>query len=260
MKHLHELAGAHSSHVQLVDIDGVKWVLKTANPVEIVNEHLFFEVAKAHGMPVLTVLDAPDLAANQILLSYIDGSPTVGDNLSQETCRAWGAAAGALHRISHTTAAVLTLHGLESVQWKHFVQGQVAEATLRAKEKRSDLPVEQIQQALRELEEYVPTRYGLLHGDMHSNNALVDHDRVILFDKASDIFYGDPLFDLALVMIELFGEPELLRAFCEGYGSDFVREGGKVLNHYILLRAYSRHPNPFEPQIPQVVAQILETM
>lgn len=107
----------------------------------------------------------------------------------------------------------------------------------------------------------------LIHGDLHANNALIKDQNIILFDKGDQIVAGDPMYDLALVAINLPGaiyklgtqiekDIKLLEAFIEGYGIDFTSDTQK-LETYILLRALERWPNPFENELPDIINTIL---
>ncbi len=112
-----------------------------------------------------------------------------------------------------------------------------------------------------------PDRFTPIHGDMHANNALSKDGELFLFDKADNIFAGDPLYDLALFGITLPGiyevgsevarDKDLMKALITGYGSDFLSDRD-VFDRYVLLRAIERWPNPFEEEIPDLVQVILE--
>lgn len=101
---------------------------------------------------------------------------------------------------------------------------------------------------------------------MHQNNVLlpIQGTDVYLIDKGSAIIAGDPLYNLALVAMNLpgffvcgdRGDEAFFQAFIEGYGVNFTSDRRRF-DGYVLLRSLERWPNKHELEIPAIVEVIL---
>lgn len=268
MKIIKKLEGSYSSVVELVDIEGEEYVLKTAQTDDIENEKEFYKVLNTHSLPTLASPYNLQLKPNQILLEYIKDSPRLGRNPSVELCREWGALMNKVHSIYFAEAAQFVGGSLQTIGWNDFISSEIKAAEERAKIKDSGLAIARIKRTLQPLLEEKPGNFSLLHADCHSNNVLIKDKELYLFDKSSEIFYGDRLYDLALIALEfpngLYIETDdiehaddalYLKAFIEGYGYDFTQEQSK-LDLYVLLRAFVRYPNPFELYLKNVIDKL----
>ena len=260
------LAGARSSKVELVEIDQKQYVLKTAEIDEIKNEKEFYRLLSEHAIPTLHIYEAEDVKENQLLLEYVEGSPTLGRHMTYELVEAWGGVVRQMHDITYTSAANMSTLNVEEMNWQEFL-----EDILKKSEKKTSLPqhlVQNIKQKLLSLFTMKPTSYALLHADLHTNNVLIRGNELCLFDKGSDVFYGDPLYDLAIIGIEFphetfitvddpehFKDREYLDRFIAGYGRDFTKDPAFEL--YVLLRAFERFPNPFEKYLKETMQGII---
>ena len=237
---------------------------------DILNERRFVEIMREHGVPTLPFIDHPLLAANELMFPYIPDSPTVGKHLSPDAYRHWGRTARRMHAIEDSGARRLAPDGeWENESWPDFIQSEIAYGIMRVTERRSDICRAERDSICRVLEfltqDYRPRAYALVHGDLHPNNALIKNNEVLIFDKASQIFFGDPLYDLAVVALELpygrYLDPDSTEqrkyslcydAFWEGYGAN--REmPWDVFDRYVLLRAFTRYPNPFERKLKAII-------
>jgi len=254
MKHLRSIAGAHSSHVELVEIDGKEFVLKTAEPEEVMNEHLFQQELKKAGMPSLWT-SRDDLPNNQLLLEFVPNSPSLNSNLTVDMCKKWGSTVKTMHSITQSQTSRIDDDGNSHViDWKRFLVQELYDAKERKARKNSDISDHAFEVLEREIEKIeTPDQYSLIHADLHSNNVLIRGGELVLFDKGSAVFFGDPLYDLPLVLCELASEndqsPELWSPFLEEYGK--VNEIN--LLRYSLLRFVGRYPNPFTLQLKNLI-------
>lgn len=263
MKIIKQLEGAYLSKVELVEIEGKNFVLKTAEKEDIDNEKNFFSLLAMHHFPTLQVLESPDLLPNQILLEYVPGSPTLGKNLSPESCREWGILMKNIHSIQSSKPAIFKNGLVEYIQWEDFIISTLEKGRQRVKEKNSDLSPQTVESICAIIQKFLPssiTSYSLLHGDPHSSNIFVRNGKLIIFDKDPQVLYGDPFFDLAVIAIEFPHEKEkvFLDAFMEGYGKDFFEERREALDASILLRAFTRYPNPFELYLKETIESLLK--
>ena len=270
MKMIRQLEGSYSSKVELVQLGGKKYVLKTADVDDISNEKKFFEILAAKKLPTLKIHSSHELKSNQILLEYIPGSPTFLSHLSVAMCRKWGQLMRKINSIESESPAVLMGGKLQAIKWREFIKSRIDQGKKKHLEKKSTLPIVAIVKRLSVLLDYEPIKFGLLHGDAHSNNLLVKNNQLYIFDKNSTIFYGDALFDVALVVIEFpnklyvrtaradhQNDAAYLNAFIDGYGYNFLQEQKNIIDLYVLLRAFTRYPNKFEPFLKKIIENIM---
>lgn len=265
--------GGGGATVELVRAAGRLWVLKRHRPRDVAAERRFHRVLREHGIPNLHVEDWPGLGSDQLLLEYVQGSPTIGGAPSPTQCRRWGAAVGALHRVGSDTFKVLDERGdVVPAVWREYVGALVREAIDRQLRLGTDLPDSLLQEAelrLASLLSFDPDSFVLTHGDLHLNNALVRDDEVVLFDKPAGVWVAPAVFDLCLVFSEAFpgarygadraGDAERLSAFLEGYG-EFPSEQRRWLEHFVLLRSLRRYPSPFVPELRSIIEIALDRL
>lgn len=261
MKLIRPLSGSSSSTVSLVTIENQEYVLKTADITEIENEHEFNRHLYLYHIPCLKTFQNSNLQSNQILLEYIPNSPTLGNHLTPQLCYQWGVLMSQLHAIQSPHASYFdsTLH---TIPWSDFISNEIH--ARYKKDKPAKIPQELLSKIISPVLSQSHNHYSLLHGDCHSNNVLIKNKYLILFDKASEIVFGDPAYDLAIIALEFpheryatLGNPEhaqdsmYLHAFIQGYGRDFTQDTN--FDHYVLLRSVIREPNPFQPYLSDVI-------
>ncbi len=92
--------GAGEASVDLVEVGGRQLVLKRQSERHANAERRFHRALADAGLPHLEVVDHPSLAADQILLTYVERSTTVGRSQSLAAFEAWGAAIAGMHAIA----------------------------------------------------------------------------------------------------------------------------------------------------------------
>lgn len=265
---------AYSSTVELVDIDGKEFVLKTVDEEEAWNEKRFLQTMKDHGLPTLEMFDALGLKDNQILLEYVPGSKNI-EWQDVRQVEQWGGAVRQMHNIKFESALRITSENKEQqVDWNDYLRGMVNQAVdsrLGGKTEMSDELLEQIRAFVISRLPSVSNAFSLLHGDLHDGNTLVKDGKVIIYDKSSEIFAGDPMYDTAIIMTHFPNgvyvmtgkesnarDRELLEAFMKGYGEDFIKTQKERLDFYTVIRCLDRYPNPFEIFNKEIIGNIIK--
>jgi len=270
MEILHPLSGSHSSQVDLVRIGQTFWVRKTALPQEIANERAFVHAISKAGLIALQENTEEVLPPNQILLEYVQGSPVLGDHLTEQTAYAWGKMTRAMHAVKFAEATTMDVDGTKhTLDWGSFLEGLLRYGVKRQKKSEALVPTSlltDMEKLLQTLVEQTPCEFSLLHGDYHSNNVLIRGEQLIPFDKASDVFSGDALYDLGFVLLDFLEsfvttqDPKELMmydAFCTGYGG-LSEEQGRRIEQYARLLAFVRFPSPFQPNLLEVIRYLEE--
>jgi Ser/Thr protein kinase RdoA (MazF antagonist) len=161
---------------------------------------------------------------NVVVFEWLAG-PLLGDRLTVDNVRAYGAYAAALHRHG---AAFSPLHGGALPRYDRvlpfeehdYVAGVVADpevpepVRLRFAEARA-----RVDEALGRLA--AQTSMQVLHGDLHPWNVKVWRSGIAAFDF-EDLMWGWPIQDVATTLYYFHGDPDygrLRRAFEEGYRS-----------------------------------------
>jgi Ser/Thr protein kinase RdoA (MazF antagonist) len=266
--------GGGNASVSLVEAEGRRWVLKRHRPRDVAAERLFHQTLRSNGLPALLVAECDGLGPDELLLEYVDGSPTLGRVLGattsasrrQELYRRWGSAMRALHGVRFRDQVILDAAGRPQISsWRDFSAKLVARTIERLRRLATDLPAELLDQAERHLDQlslFAPAGFVLTHGDLHANNALMRADEVVLFDKPADVWSAPAMFDVCLVLSEAFpgarygaareGDHERLAAFMDGYG-DLPADEADWIEHFVLLRSLRRYPNPFVPEMRSII-------
>jgi Ser/Thr protein kinase RdoA (MazF antagonist) len=251
---------------EIVEIDGRKFLIKTATEEEVQNEKFFMQTLKEHGLPFLEIQDNDLLASNQVLVEYLEDSPTLDDQLTAEAFRWWGEMVRRMHAIKFDVVFSIDGSGEKRrTEWKFYLEHRFAEAQKKTPFTPSE--VQAIEKRIRPLFFIEPESPCLLHGDLHTNNVIRKDEHLVLFDKSPWIVSGDPAYDLAIVLlnfpagtyvktddIEYANDRALLTAFFEGYGPEFTKE---MTDSYVLFRAFERYPNHHEPFLHEIIANIL---
>lgn len=264
--------GGGSATVDLVRIGEEAFVLKRQTRRHAAGERLFQHALQAQGLPYLRVVDRPDLAADQILLEYVEGSPTIGGSPPLSLCARWGATIASLHAICLPQFVTLDGMGeLAAARWPDFLR-RTLDAGLDFQRSRGDglrkVLIDRIADRLEALFGVAFDDLTLVHGDLHLNNALVRDDDIVLFDKAPGVWTAPAVFDLAVIYSEAFpgaryggslarhGDGERMAAFMIGYG-ELSEPQAAWIDHFVLLRALRRYPNPFVPDLRATIEAAL---
>lgn len=261
--------GAGEAFVELVEVGGRRYVLKRSSPARAAGERQFQLVLAAAGLPSLALARHPSLGAGDLLLEFVEGSPTLGGSPAPELCARWGAAVAAMHAIR--TDGFLRLGSAGEIapgSWSAFVERLIERAL--AAGAAAELPASLLETSARNLGElrgFAPTTFALVHGDLHVNNVLLRGDETVLFDKASRVWSCPPVFDLALVYSEGFpgarygvsrpGDDARLDAFLAAYGD---LPDGEWLDHFGLAHSLIRYPHPFVPELREIIDAALERL
>jgi len=263
------VGGGENAVVELVEIEGLPFVLKRAPPTRVAGERLFQRTMAEAGLPALATPDHPSLAPDELLLEYVEGSPTIGGAPMPEGAARWGAAVAGLHGIAIDRFQRFEDNAPVNANWREFVDWLVERALSTPRDTEHDLPKPLLVEAARRLaalRDFRPKRCVLLHGDLHANNALLRGAETILFDRASRIWSGPAVFDLALVFSEGFpgaryevdrpGDDACLAAFMAAYG-ELPEDEAPFLDHFALAHALLRYPSPFVPDLRQIIEAAL---
>ena len=264
--------GSGKATVDLVEIDGVPYVLKCQTERHAALERLFQHTLDGAGLPSLRIVDHPSLQPDQILLEYVEGSTTVGGSPSAKVFERWGAAIARLHAIRTDGFMALDARGRPSVaDWPDFLRRATQSGLATQRHRKDGLPASLLDRVARKLDAlagFRPEAFAVSHGDLHMNNALCRADEIVLFDKATSAWSAPPVFDIALIYAEAFpgaryvktraraGDVESLAAFMAGYGG--LPAAQEVwIDHFVLLHALARYPHPFVPDLLSVVESAL---
>lgn len=256
------LEKAYSSQLHLEHRPNGFFVIKKINVRERKNEIFFHEQMQRAGLPVMVVQEEGE----NLVLDYIKNAKTLGDQETEKNYYKFGQAVKNMHQITFDSSMYIDKSGHQvSISWKDFIQN-----ILGQKRKQSSFDKQTILRSVKIINDSKienSNTASLLHGDLHANNVLLKNGKIIIFDKGDQIVAGDPMYDLALIIINLPGaifdlgkeinhDKILLKAFIKGYEIDFTKDK-KKLDAYILLRSIERWPNPFEKEIPDIVTNIL---
>jgi Ser/Thr protein kinase RdoA (MazF antagonist) len=269
---LRSFKNAYSSQVELVEIDGKEFVLKTAELEEIQNEKYFHEVLRANRLPSLRFFDNPELKPDQILLEYIEGTPIL--NETPEDYVRYGEATKRMHAVHFPECFRITETGAkEVVEWNTLLKREMYRSIERQRAKKTDLSEEFIAKIVDYVEprlSIVPENFSLIHCDLHLGNTMLKGNDVLIYDKGSEVFSGHWLYDLAILLthhpngtyIETDysynqNDKVLVNSFIQGYGEDFITDRKETLDLYMVLKSLSRYPNPFEIHLREIMEGII---
>ena len=266
LKKIKKLEVDASATIEIVKNEqGHELVLKTSDPYEVNVERKFIEILKEHNIPHLELYEDETLLPNQLLLEYVEDSPTIGKDELPKWFIKWGEIIRKIHDVKSPEAIkVLEDNSVQSVSWNNFIKERYQTAVSKHVEVGllDTGTMEKIGKLVERLQSTEISTYSLIHGDLHSNNAMIRNEEVILFDKGSSILYGDMLYDLAVPIINFSftneeKDKENIEAFMQGYGESFLETNIERLDYYVLLRAFERHGNKFEPQTGDIMFRLL---
>jgi len=271
MKIIGNIPGAHAAKVQLVEIDGKEYILKTEAAEEVASEKFFYKILQENKLNSLSVVEGDFLSPNQLATQYVKDSPTLAKFQKEENFKNWGREIGRMHSINFPACLIMNAPAVpKEISWAEFIGERIQFALRKETDLVANLP-KKAHVLLSELLKVELQKYSLLHSDLHINNALIIGNTIFLFDKYGTILSGDPLFDLALMGINFpnhlyvntdnpkrQNDTELLSTIKEGYGEDFISRDRKRFDSYVLLRGLIRYPSRYEPHIKLIVKKILE--
>ena len=87
------------------------------------------------------------------------------------------------------------------------------------------------------------------------------------FKNCTDFYASSESFDLGrceqcgFIFTHEFPDEKdkiFLDAFAQGYGQDIFNEKREILDAYILLRGFTRYPNPFELDLKEMMEEIIK--
>lgn len=261
MKIIKELPGSYSSKVELVEINGKQYVLKTWDAEEAENEKLFLRALEDHGLPSLKVIENPELKPDQTLLEYVQDSPKLSE--TPENFIRFGEAVKRLHTIKYPNCFKINSRGeKEVVDWNEFLRHTLNEGIKKQRGEKTDIDKE----LLTAIKSYVESRlpienveFSLLHADLHTGNLLVKNNDLVIYDKSSEIFSGDSIYDLTTLLTHYPNgiyvktnhpgnqqDKVIMENFIKGYGFDFLNNKRDILDVYFVIKALLRYPSPWE--------------
>ena len=264
----------HSSMVELIEVDGKGYILKTADKEDVFNERMFYEVLEQNNLPSLIEFHSKDLSDNQLLLEYIPESKGI-DWRNPIDVEKWGSAVRQMHGIKFDAPFKISENNEKIVlDWKQHLKNTLETAIQRQLDEQTDIPKDFLEKirhyALSKIDDIPLSQVTLLHGDLHDGNTLIKDDKVVLYDKSSELFAGDPLYDLRILMTHYpngayvytdnpdnSNDSKLLEAIINGYGENFLEESKDLLDLYLVIRALDRYPNPFETFNKQIIENIV---
>jgi Ser/Thr protein kinase RdoA (MazF antagonist) len=264
--------GGGDATVELVEVGGRQLVLKRSTRRKALAEARFQTALAEADLPSLEIVAHPDLGDDELLLEYLEGSPTIGGSPSPERSALWGAAVRAMHQVKAAEFQALDDEGrIVAAEWSDFLRGVIARGLRTQQQAQADgLPaamVSEIERRLRDLFDFRPADFALAHGDLHVNNALLRGEDVILYDASAGVWVAPPVFDLALIHSEGFpgarygvdrpGDAARMAAFRGAYG-ELPADQMAWLDHFVLAHSIMRYPHPFVPELRQVIEAALE--
>ncbi len=257
---------AYSSKLRIEERDGKTVIIKSVDAQERKNEIAFHELLHQLGMPFMEVHEEQ----MDLVITFLEDSETLGDSETRERYIQLGRALKTLHAQEYQAPFWIDAQGEKhAIEWMDFIKKQIEYCRARQQE-RQGISKNTVQRVIEIIAQIPRSRRVVpIHGDLHANNVLIQDDRMYLFDKADQIFVGDPMYDLSLFGITLPGiygigaqtekDTELMNALMEGYGENILNDR-ETFDRYALLRALERWPNPFEQEIPELVNTILERL
>ncbi len=272
MKIIRELPGSYASKVELVEIDGKPYVLKTWNAEETENEKLFLKTLEEHDLPLLKVIENQELKSNQILLEYIEGSPKLPK--TPENYIKFGQIIRKMHDIKYAESFKINEKGeKEIIEWNLFLKNQLKLGIGRQQKEKTHIDEELLIAIESFVEKHLPikkSKFSLLHADLHVGNLLVKNNDLIIYDKSSEIFSGDAVYDFATLLTHYPNgtyiktdnpdnqkDKEFMNNFIKGYGFDFLTHDRENFDVYFIIKALLRYPSPWEPYSKEAIENIV---
>lgn len=272
MKIIKELPGSYGSKVELVEIDGKQYVLKTWKTEESENEKLFLKTLAENGLPSLKVIDNLELNSNQILLEYIEGSPKLPKGA--ENFIKFGQIIRRMHDIKYNDSFKINEHGeKEVIEWNDFLKNALKKGIKKQRDEKTNLSEELLKSVESFVNKHLPikkTKFSLLHADLHLGNLLVKNNGLVVYDKNPEIFSGDSIYDFATLLTHYpngtyiqtdnpnnLQDKEVMDNFIKGYGFDFLTQDRENFDIYFIIKALLRYPSPWEIYSKEAIENIV---
>ncbi len=196
------LTGGASSSVILQQTGDERVVIKESIRADLRTEHRALELAHQAGVPVPAVIN---FANNRLTLEWIDGRTITAADYSAAFFGQLSAVIQTLHRIETPSIGRLLEPQPYSLSgWFQFLKTSlhrqldylVRHGQLTAAQSTNYAHTWTVRYQQLPPREFQPT---LIHGDIHIDNILLTPDgRQYLIDF-EDAFYGDPLFEFAVI-------------------------------------------------------------
>lgn len=255
LKKIKKLDVEAESIVEIVqNSEGRELILKTTkDSFSVLIEKKFIEILTEYNLPHLCFFEDESLFTNQLLLEYIQDSPTLAKKETLFWIEKWGSLINKVHAVQSEEAKKMFENGeLQALVWKDFLIERYDIAV--KKHKISGIFDEEVLENMRSVLEKLCSfdvfKYSLIHSDLHTNNAMIRNDEVVIFDKGNAIFFGDPAYDLAIFFIsfgfsDLEDDEEKVEAFKRGYDQSYFEVYKEKIELYTLFRAFERSGNRF---------------
>lgn len=275
MKFIKKIQGGSSDNIKLVEINKQKFILKTTTPDEIISEKTFQKTLKKEGIPHLEFYENPNLNKNQILLEYIPNSPSLANNFSVENFKNLGLILKNIHQIQYSKSFKYNLKGDKTdYTWQEYLQSKIDKAWQRSSSNQnygfSQSELKKINIHLEKTLSIKLSRPSLIHGDLHTNNILIrqtsQNSDLILFDKNPLTFNGDPLMDIAILLLDIPHQTIIpgssskedrpfLKALEETYSPNLLQKQNLI--SYLILMAFSRLHSPYATNYKDIILNLI---
>ncbi len=272
MKIIRELPGSYGSKVELVEIDGKQYVLKTWKVEESENEKLFLKTLEENNLPFLGVINNSELKSNQILLEYIEGSPKLPKGI--ENFVKFGEIIRKMHDIKYNESFIINEYGeKEVIEWSDFLKNALKRGLKKQRDEKTDLSEELLIAIESFINNHLPIKkseFSLLHADLHLGNLLIKNGGLVVYDKNPEIFSGDAIYDFATLLTHYPNETyiqtdnpdnlhdrEIMDTFMKGYGFDFLKYDRENFDIYFIIKALLRYPSPWEIYSKEAIENIV---
>lgn len=256
--------GLNEQH-ELEVLNGIQVVRKQCDADAFWNELFFQAELNNHNLPNLRLFDSK--SSNEILMEFVpEGTP----NLNTSFMHTWGTLMQKVHAITYQNPFYIAANNtITTTTWTDHLRERMRIAQGK-KALQSELEAKIVSILESTVLQAELKQASLIHGDLHSNNVLVRNGELVLFDSSPYIRSGDPLYDLAITWIGFAadtyvnikdpkheGNKKLLAAFIDGYGADKIKKHQATLDLYVLMRSFERYPNPYEPQLKQIMQHLV---
>jgi thiamine kinase-like enzyme len=272
MKIIRELPGSYGSKVELVEIDGKQYVLKTWKVEESENEKLFLKTLEENNLPFLGVINNSELKSNQILLEYIEGSPKLPKGI--ENFIKFGEIIRKMHDIKYNDSFIINEHGeKEVIEWSDFLKNALKRGLKKQRDEKTDLSEELLIAIESFVNNHLPIKkseFSLLHADLHLGNLLIKNGGLVVYDKNPEIFSGDAIYDFATLLTHYpngtyiqtdnpnnLHDKEVMDTLIKGYGFDFLKDDRENFDIYFIIKALLRYPSPWEIYSKEAIENIV---
>lgn len=268
-KRLQVLSEAGRDIAQVIEFEQKLFVLKKTKRRIVESEKRFQQLLAQINLPHLQVYSQPWVGPDELLLEYSQNAETMDTKRSPLHAEIWGNTVRQLHQQQQSYPEKVTDTGtLAQYSWAEYSKEIIAGALQKARPYLSRDVYAQVEWQVSESAlTCSPVKFGVIHGDMHSNNVLLQRDSVILFDKSDKVWSGSPYEDLATVVLEYPNgfllttldldyqqDTELREAFFAGYG-EYNKE---QLLPWVLLKICDSYENTHVKYQEEMIEGVLQ--